>query len=64
MAEKIGPETLKSWLEDPEVFIMDLRQPGAWQGSPAKIKNAHHFDPTAFPAWVKDLPQDQKLVLY
>ncbi len=64
MAEKIDPETLKGWLEDPEVFIMDVRQAGAWQGSHAKIKNAKHFDPTAFPAWVNEIPPDRKLVLY
>ena len=64
MVEKIVPETLKSWLEDPEVFIMDLRQPGAWNGSTAKIKNAKHFDPNAFPVWVNEIPPDRKLALY
>ncbi len=61
---KIAPDTLKDWLDDPQIFILDLRNPTAWEGSRSKIRHAHRFDPTRFPEWARNLPRDKKLVLY
>jgi rhodanese-related sulfurtransferase len=63
--EKITKETLRGWLEDPQVFIMDVRSPQAWEASTAMIKHAHRFDPTQLTtADLKTIPKDKKVVLY
>jgi uncharacterized protein YndB with AHSA1/START domain len=63
--ERITPETLKDWLGEPDLFIIDLRNQAAWEGSAAKIKQAHRFDPAQWsPAQALDIPPDKKLVLY
>ncbi len=63
--EKITPETLRDWLEDPQVFIMDVRSPLAWAASTAKVKHAHRFDPAQLILGaIKDIPKDKKVVLY
>jgi rhodanese-related sulfurtransferase len=62
--EKIDPDTLRNWLEDTDIFIMDVRNPNDWEASPAKIKNARRFDPLKFGEWARGLPQDKRLVLY
>jgi hypothetical protein len=64
MNDKIHPETLKDWLDDPKVFVMDVRNPSAWNESTAKIKHARRFDPTQFSAWVNEVPRSRKLVPY
>ena len=63
MIVRITPDTLQSWLTNPEVFIMDVRGANAWAASPSKIKNAHHIDPTK-PETIRELPRDKKLVVY
>jgi|WetSurMetagenome_2_1015567.scaffolds.fasta_scaffold41330_4 hypothetical protein len=62
--EKISFDTLRTWLEKPDVLIMDVRNPNDWEASPAKIKHARRFDPLRFGEWAHDLPQDKRLVLY
>jgi rhodanese-related sulfurtransferase len=63
--EKIDKETLRSWLGDPQVFIMDVRAPKDWEASDIKIEHAHRFDPVQpVASWAKDVPRDKKLVLY
>jgi len=63
--EKITQETLRGWLKDPQVFIMDVRSPQAWEASSAKIEHAHRFDPTQLTlAAIKDIPKDKKVVVY
>ena len=62
--EKIDLDTLHKWLEEPDVFIMDLRNPADWEASFLKIKHARRFDPLKFGDWAQDLPRDKRLVLY
>jgi rhodanese-related sulfurtransferase len=63
--EKITPETLKGWLGAPDLFVIDLRNVAAWEGSSIKIKGAHRIDPAQWPsAAAGDLPRDKRLVLY
>lgn len=62
--EKIDSDILKGWLGAPDVFIMDLRNQVAWQGSNAKIAGAQRFDPQRVSEWSRDLSKDQRLVLY
>ena len=63
-APRIDKETLKSWLGNPDVLILDVRQPGDWQGSGTKIPGAVREDPHAVNAWAATLPKDKRLVLY
>jgi rhodanese-related sulfurtransferase len=62
--EKIDIDTLRSWLDAPDVFILDVRNPNDWGASSVKIKNARRFDPLKFGEWAHDLPRDKRLVLY
>ena len=61
---RLDPETLKSWLSDPQVLILDVRQPRDWQGSDKKIKGAVRQDPHDVKIWAADLPKGKKIVLY
>lgn len=63
-APRINPDTLKSWLADPQVIILDVRQPGDWQNSDKKIKGAVRQDPHEVQTWAASLPKDKKIVLY
>lgn len=63
-APRLDPETLKTWLSDPQVLILDVRQPHAWQESDKKIKGAVRRDPRDFETWAADLPKGKKIILY
>ena len=63
-APRVDKETLKSWLADPGVLIIDVRQPRDWQGSDKMIKGAIRQDPKAVKTWAWSLPKDKKIVLY
>lgn len=63
-APRLDPETLKVWLSDPQVLVLDVRQPRDWQGSDKKIKGAVRQDPHDFKTWAADLPKGKKIVLY
>lgn len=62
--EKIGIDTLHNWLDEPDVFIMDVRNPADWEASSSKIAHAHRFDNSRLGEWANDLPRDKRLVLY
>jgi rhodanese-related sulfurtransferase len=61
---QIDKETLKSWLGNPDVVILDVRLPQHWQGSGKKIPGALREDPKAVDAWAGTLPKDKKIILY
>lgn len=61
---RLDRETLKTWLSDPQVLILDVRQPHDWQGSDKKIKGAVRQDPKDFKTWAADLPKWRKIILY
>ena len=63
-APRVDKETLKTWLADPQVVILDVRATDDWQGSDKKIKGAVRQDPKAVQTWAASLPKDKKIVLY
>ena len=63
-APRVDKETLKSWLSDPQVVILDVREPKDWQGSDKKIKGAVRQDPKEVKTWAASLPKEKKIVLY
>ncbi len=63
--ERINKETLKGWLWDTNVYILDVRSPQAWDASQGKIPQAHHVNPyQPMETWARNLPKDKKLVVY
>ena len=60
----VDKETLKTWLADPQVIILDVRQPKDWEGSDKKIKGAVRQEPKEIKTWAANLPKDKKIVLY
>ena len=63
-APKVDMETVRDWVGNPDVLIIDVRQPGDWQGSGKKIKGAVRQDPNAVATWAASLPNEKKIVLY
>ena len=63
-APRVDKETLKSWLSDPQVIILDVRQPKDWEGSDKKIKGAVRQEPKEVKTWAANLPKEKKIVLY
>jgi rhodanese-related sulfurtransferase len=61
---RVDKETLKSWLADPGVLILDVRTGSSWDKSAAKIKGALRQDPHKVKDWAASLPKDKKIVLY
>ncbi len=61
---RLDPETLKSWLSEPQVLILDVRRSHAWQSSDKKIAGAVREDPTDVNTWAANLPKGKKIVLY
>ncbi len=63
-APRLDKDTLKAWLSDPQVLVLDVRQPQDWQASAKKIKGAVREDPNDVKSWAAALPRDKKIVLY
>ena len=63
-AQRVDKDTVKGWLGDPAVMIIDVRATGDWEGSDKKIQGAVRQDPNQAGSWAQDVPQDKKLVLY
>jgi rhodanese-related sulfurtransferase len=61
---RVDSDTLKSWLTDPQVIILDVRRPSDWQSSDKKIKGAVRQEPQEVKTWAASLPKDKKTVLY
>jgi rhodanese-related sulfurtransferase len=61
---RVGKDTLKSWLGDPNVLLIDVRADNDWQSSDKKIKGAVRQDPKQTKTWAAGLPKDKKIVLY
>ncbi len=62
-APLISQQTLKSWLKDPKLLIVDVRL-NSYYTSKRKIKGAVRHDPSHVNAWGPTLPKDKKIVLY
>jgi rhodanese-related sulfurtransferase len=63
-APRVDPGTLKSWLADPQVVILDVRAAEDWEKGDKKIKGAVRQDPKDVKTWAATLPKDKKIVLY
>jgi len=63
-APRIDKETVKGWLGNPQVVIVDVRAGDDWKDSKTKIKGAVRQDPKAVQTWAASLPKDKKIVLY
>ena len=59
-APLVSKQTLKSWLNDPNVMIIDVRL-FSYNTSKRKIKGK---DPYNVDSWAGTLPKDKKIVLY
>ena len=59
----VSQQTLKSWLKDPNVMIIDVRL-FSYNTSKRKIKGAVRKDPYNVESWAGTLPKDKKIVLY
>ncbi len=60
----LDKETVKSWLSDREVIILDVRAPKDWNVSDKKIKGAVRRNPDEVTTWAANLPRDKKIILY
>ena len=60
----LDKETIKSWLSDREVIILDVRAPKDWNVSNKKIQGAVRQDPDEVKTWAANLSKDKKIVLY
>ncbi|MHB9075547.1 MAG: hypothetical protein ACYC6G_18740 [Desulfobaccales bacterium] len=63
-APLLDKETIKSWLSDCTVIVLDVRAPKDWNVSDKKIKGAVRQDPDEVKTWAASLPRDKKIVLY
>ena len=61
---RVGKDTLKGWLGDPNVVLVDVRTDRDWKASDQKIKGAIRQDPNQVKTWASSLPKDKKIVLY
>ncbi len=61
---RVDKDTLKSWLAEHQVLIVDVRVGSSWEKSGTKIKGAVRQDPHKVKDWAASLPKDKKLVLY
>jgi rhodanese-related sulfurtransferase len=59
----VSQKTLKSWLNDPNVMIIDVRL-FSYNTSKRKIKGAVRKDPFNVDSWSGTLPKNKKIVLY
>lgn len=60
----MSKETLKGFIDDANVTILDARTGRDWGSSEFKIKSARRADPGDFKNWKNMYPKDRKLVLY
>ena len=63
-APRVDKETVRGWLGDPGVVIVDVRAPGDWRAGRSKIPGAQHRNPRDVESWAGALPKDKKIVLY
>lgn len=60
----ISKEQLRSQLTNPNITILDVRTPQAWESSQWKIKGARRESPADVNQWMHEFPKDKRLVLY
>ncbi len=63
-ASIVTKETLKGWMDNGSVAVLDARQGRDWSSSEFKIKGAHRTAPAKIADWKSGFAKDQKLVIY
>jgi rhodanese-related sulfurtransferase len=63
-APRMTKEQLKAQLGNPDVVIIDVRVPQAWNAAKDKIKGAVRGDPTTVDSWINTYPKDKTYVFY
>ncbi len=61
---RMTKQALRAVMGNPDVIIIDVRQPGDWANSDLKIKGAVREDPEAVQSWANKYPKDKTLVFY
>ena len=59
----VSKQTLKSWLKDPDLMIIDVRL-FSYATSKKRIKGAVRKEPDGVKSWGASLPKDKKIVVY
>jgi|WetSurMetagenome_2_1015567.scaffolds.fasta_scaffold755622_2 hypothetical protein len=59
-APRVDKETVKGWLGNPQVVIVDVRAGSDWQDSKTKIKGAVRQAPKGVQTWVPVSPKTRK----
>ena len=60
----VTKETVKSWMENGNVIILDARSGRDWSSSEFKIKGAFRADPGRIHHWKSQFDKESKIVLY
>ena len=55
----VDKETLRDWLGDPDLFLMDVRSVSAWNHSIAKIEHSQRFEPEKLGQMARDIPSSE-----
>ena len=63
-APRVDKETLKTWLADPQVVLLEVIAANDLQSSDKKIKGAVRQDPKEVQTLAASLPKEKKIVLY
>ena len=62
---RMTKEELKSLLDNPDVFVLDVRIVGEWKRGALKIQGAVREDPEKdYKTWASKYPKDKTLVFY
>jgi rhodanese-related sulfurtransferase len=62
--ERMSKEELKGMLNNPDVIIVDVRQPGDYSDTETKIQGAVRENPRSVRQWMDKYPKDKTLVFY
>ncbi len=60
----ISKDQLKAELANPNVIVVDVRQPQAWDSSQWKIQGARRELPAEVGQWMTKYPKDKTIVFY
>jgi rhodanese-related sulfurtransferase len=63
-APRIEPEQLRAKLDQPGLYLLDVRIVSDWKKSDRKIPGAVRVDPHDVSSWAGKYPKDEILVVY
>ena len=62
--DRITVDQLKNKLANPNLTIVDVRDPVSWESSDTKIRGALRQDPRDVGSWADKLPKNKTIVFY